>query len=260
MKISALAASTGVPVPTLKFYLRNGLLPPGRPLSKTQADYDHTHVERVRLIKALTDVGGLTLEAVQRVLKTLEDPQVERVGLLGAAQRALGGAPSQESETPNKPADPDGGKLRAHAWLEKRGWNACLGGPWANQLEQAWAACEQAGLTLDTEKMNTYADAAEIIAHADVNSVPADPTAAVYEVIVGTLLVDPVLKVLRRLAQQHLSVTAHADGTPPTPATETTTDPADVNHAGNAPHPPMETPPTHSDLAASAPEPRPVQP
>ena len=35
MKISELSAATDVPVATLKYYLREGLLPPGEALSRT---------------------------------------------------------------------------------------------------------------------------------------------------------------------------------------------------------------------------------
>ena len=41
-------------------------------------------------------------------------------------------------------------------------------------------------------------------------SVPADPVAAVRQVVVGTVLVDPVLSALRKLAQQHTAVTQQA--------------------------------------------------
>ncbi|MDO5618601.1 MerR family transcriptional regulator [Kocuria sp.] len=234
MKISALSAQTGVSVATLKFYLRKGLLQPGRPLSRTQADYDHTHVERLRLIRALTEIAGLSLEDVGRVLATLEDPDIERLGLLGTAQRALSG-PSQDYRCVPPPntgqdmavlddsldsdsaqqsgalGDHAGGQpSRARAWIEAHGWRIGVDDPLVEQLDQAWAACDDADLGVTESRMNVYAEAAEKIARVDVNSVPSDPAGAVHQVILGTLLMDPVLKVLRRLAQQHLSATTRA--------------------------------------------------
>ncbi|GMA88788.1 hypothetical protein GCM10025868_40380 [Angustibacter aerolatus] len=47
-----------MPVATVKYYLREGLLPPGTPTSRTQAQYDEEHVRRLRLVRALLDVGG----------------------------------------------------------------------------------------------------------------------------------------------------------------------------------------------------------
>ena len=74
MKISELARTAGLPVATVKYYLRDGLLPPGRSTSATQADYDETHVRRLRLVRALAEIGGLTLADVREVLATLDAP------------------------------------------------------------------------------------------------------------------------------------------------------------------------------------------
>ena len=53
--------------------------------------------------------------------------------------------------------------------------------------------------------MDRYADQMAGVAEVDVRSVPAEPRAAVRHVVLGTVLVDPVLIALRRLAQQHVS-------------------------------------------------------
>lgn len=44
MKVSELARATGVPIPTIKYYLREGMLAPGRRTSVNRAWYDHGHV------------------------------------------------------------------------------------------------------------------------------------------------------------------------------------------------------------------------
>lgn len=214
MKISALSEATEVPVATLKYYLREGLLHAGRSLSRTQADYDGSHVERVRLVRALTEVGGLSLATVRRVLDTIESPDVERLGVLGAAQRSLLGeewVQVDESKEARQAATPS---ARAWDFLQGRGWQVHPGDPAIADLERAWAACEQAGIGLSAERMGVYADAAEQIAAVDVASVPADPQGAVRQVVLGTVLVDPVLAALRRLAQQHTAVARHAGAAP----------------------------------------------
>ncbi|WP_022925187.1 hypothetical protein [Serinicoccus marinus] len=67
-------------------------------------------------------------------------------------------------------------------------------------------ACEDAGIGLDEERMDAYADAVEGVVRVDVASVPDEPQAAVRQVVVGTVLVDAVLSALRLLAQQHTAV------------------------------------------------------
>ena len=76
MRISELSDVTEVPVPTIKFYLREGLLPRGRSIATNLADYDESHVRRLRLIRALTEVGGLPLTMVRTVLGAVDDPDL----------------------------------------------------------------------------------------------------------------------------------------------------------------------------------------
>ena len=65
MRISDLAETTGVPVHTLKYYLREGLLMPGEATSRTRAEYGPEHVERVRLVRALVEHGGIGIAGVR---------------------------------------------------------------------------------------------------------------------------------------------------------------------------------------------------
>ncbi|KRE39009.1 transcriptional regulator [Janibacter sp. Soil728] len=203
MKISELSTATDVPVATLKYYLREDLLPAGEQLSRTSAAYGEEHVERVRLIRALTSVGGLSVATTRRVLEVITQPGAGRVDVLGAAQRALLGEdavvvpPCVDREVPPS---------RARSWLTDMGWQVHPLDPVIDDLDAAWDACEAAGLGLDEERMTAYADGVLRIARADVDSVPQDPAAAVRQVVLGTVLVDPVLAPLRRLAQQHLTV------------------------------------------------------
>ena len=202
MKISELAAATQVSVPTLKYYLREGLLAPGTSLSRTQASYDESHVQRVTLVRALLESGGLSIAATKRVLATIDSPDSERLDVLANAQRALMGVDAMD-HSPTPPTPPT--RSRAREWVRARGWRVEEDDPIVGQLESRWAAAEVAGLGLDEELMNRYADAAEQIAEVDVSTVPPQPAAAVRQVVLGTVLIDPVLASLRRLAQQHVS-------------------------------------------------------
>ncbi len=203
MKISELAATTGVSVATLKYYLREGVLPPGRALTRTSAEYGEEHVERVRLVRALTGIGGLSLATTRRVLEEIAQPGTSRTDVMGAAQRALVGAEYV-------PDPGDGGALepssRARTWLAGRGWRVHPEDPVIDELDAAWEACEAAALGVDEERMDAYAQAVLEVAAVDLASVPATPGGAVRQVVLGTVLVDRVLLLLRRLAQQHLAM------------------------------------------------------
>lgn len=244
MRISELSTAADVPVGTIKYYLREGLLAGGRRTSRTTADYDEAHVERLRLIRALVGTGGLGIAAVKRVVAVLEGPSPGRLELLATAQDALtadgadgaagtdgadgtesadGADGTESADGADGIASADGadgidpagrgtsspgvhGAGRARSWVIARGWPAGTIDPVVERLEAAWRACEEAGILVDDTLMGAYADAVEHVARVDVAAVPPETDGAVRRVIVGTVMMEPVLSALRLLAQRHVSV------------------------------------------------------
>ena len=84
MRISDLARISGVPLPTIKFYIRERLLHRGRPTARNQAEYGEEHLARLQLIRVLAGIGRLSLSSVRRVLAALDDKGLA----LGAQCRA----------------------------------------------------------------------------------------------------------------------------------------------------------------------------
>lgn len=69
LKISDLARATGVSTGAIKFYMREGLLPP--PTVKTgrnMAYYDHSFVDRIRCIRELQEKRFLPLNVIRAIL------------------------------------------------------------------------------------------------------------------------------------------------------------------------------------------------
>ena len=207
MRISELAQSTGVSLPTVKYYLREGLLPAGRATAATQADYDQTHVERLRLVRALADVGGLSLTSVRRVLQTLDAGDDQVPYAIGEAHTALGDAQS------GLHADPAAPPLRAITLLQRLGWYTYDSAPALGQLEAALDAVDQVGIPPSDSVLDSYAAAALSIAETDIDGIPLDqegahgagiPGGAVGFVVLATVLYEPILLALRRLAHAHV--------------------------------------------------------
>ena len=78
MRVSELCDQADTPLSTIKFYIREGLLPAGERTASNQARYDGSHVERLALIRALRDVCGLGLDPIRRVLAALDDPEGDK--------------------------------------------------------------------------------------------------------------------------------------------------------------------------------------
>ncbi|MFE1500190.1 MerR family transcriptional regulator, partial [Streptomyces albidoflavus] len=72
MRIAELGRTCGVSTPTIKYYIREGLLPAGRLTSSNQARYTEEHVHRLRLIRALLELGGLSVTKVRAIVTVLD--------------------------------------------------------------------------------------------------------------------------------------------------------------------------------------------
>ncbi|HXR60369.1 MAG TPA: MerR family transcriptional regulator [Solirubrobacterales bacterium] len=72
LRMRELAAASGVPAPTIKHYLREGLLPEPVKTSRNMAYYPPAFVERIKLIKRLQEERFMPLKAIKNVLD--EDP------------------------------------------------------------------------------------------------------------------------------------------------------------------------------------------
>jgi DNA-binding transcriptional MerR regulator len=68
LRMGELAEASGVPAPTIKHYLREGLLPEGVKTSRNMAYYPPEFVDRIRLIKRLQEERFMPLRAIKGVL------------------------------------------------------------------------------------------------------------------------------------------------------------------------------------------------
>jgi DNA-binding transcriptional MerR regulator len=203
MRISELSRASGVSVATIKYYLREGLLPAGVPLSSTQAEYDTSHVQRLRLVRALVEVAGLSLSSVRELLAVLDAPaDPDPAGRVARAVATVHGALS--SGAPDDAQPPE----RALAAMSALGWQVDPGTPALRQLESALAGLEAVNLVPGEATLRTYGEAALSVAEIDVTGVPTASAASTAEivryVVLGTVMYEPVLLALRRLAQQHV--------------------------------------------------------
>ncbi len=85
MKISELVKITGVSKETIHYYIREGVLQKSRKTGKNTADYNESHVDQIRTIKALRDNYFLPIP----VIKKLINSSLTRDGVGVRLRRAL---------------------------------------------------------------------------------------------------------------------------------------------------------------------------
>lgn len=198
MWISELSQRSGVPVATVKYYLREGLLPPGEAQGATRAVYDESHVRRLRLIRALVDIAGLGLDRVREVLAAVDDDRSELMARIGAAHMELSSPPATVPS--------DAARERVSRLVRRRRWHTDPDGSHATALAAALDTAAAAGQPMSEETLDVYAASAADVARRDLATTPrrGAEDATTYAVI-GTLVNEPILISLRRMAHENLA-------------------------------------------------------
>lgn len=203
MRIGELSARSGVSVATIKYYLREGLLPPGTATAANQAAYSDAHLQRLRLIRALIDVGKLPVARAREVLAAVDAAELPLHALLGAAHKAI----SRPARGAAADADWRAARAEVEELVRRRGWRVEPGSPGLDQAADAIRALRTLGQEDLLSCLETYADAAALVAACELDAVIArgDPERMVEGVVTGTVLGEALLAALRLLAQQDAS-------------------------------------------------------
>lgn len=202
MRIRELSEASGVPVATIKFYIREKLLRPGELIKANQADYDDEHLRRLRMIKGLVDVAGLKIADAARVLAAI-DSDLALADTFGVAQEAVSDAVPEAELTPSAFARVDAVTV---------GWRVSPGNPGRRSAARVAALCDDGVMTDERGWFRRYAEAALLVAEADLDEIEARATREekVETVVVGTALGDTLFAALRRAAQEHVAAQRYA--------------------------------------------------
>ncbi|MBD0694665.1 MerR family transcriptional regulator [Streptomyces sp. CBMA123] len=203
MRISELSRRSAVPTATIKYYLREGLLPPGRATAATQAEYDESHLRRLRLVRALIGVRGLSVSATREVLGAVAEHAGQRHQVLGLV---LGARPVDE-EAEQAHGEPKPGTAEVDALIGELGWEVSEHAPARAVLGETLETLRTLGAELDPAALRGYAELAERTAVLDLDQLDpaADPLEQAERALLRTVLLEPALLALRRLAQENES-------------------------------------------------------
>jgi DNA-binding transcriptional MerR regulator len=206
VRIAELSDRSGVPVPTIKYYLREGLLPAGESIRANQARYDERHLHRLRLIRVLIDVGRLPVATIRELFADLDQPSPNLHHAMGRALKSHG-----PSSPPTSP-DVANAEVEVDDLLSRRDWAVGADAPARRRVAEVIAALRRLGVGGQVDLIDEYAAAVERIAEIDLGLLhDADPETAVYQAVVGTILGDALIVGLRRLAQESISARMFSD-------------------------------------------------
>ena len=207
MRLAELSERSGVSTATIKYYLREGLLAPGRQINTTTAEYDEGHLRRLRLVRALIQVGRIPVATAREVLGHVDDDSLGRTVRLGAALWAL-----PQGTEPDE-ADPAviAARREVDRLLAGLGWETARElsplSPVHRSLVVGVAALIRLGYPWDAELMAPYAELMHQVANRDLDYLETHASEAerVETAVAATVLFEPVLTALHRLAQEEES-------------------------------------------------------
>lgn len=203
MRLAELSERSGVPTATIKYYLRERLLPPGERITATTSEYGEEHLRRLRLVRSLIQVGRMPVATAREVLEVAEDESLSQNTRMGAAVWALPHGPEPDEDDPHAAR----AREQVDTVLRRMDWSYGqeLGdtSPAYRMLVAAIASLDRLGYPHDTEHLLVHARLAGELAVADLDLVETydTPPERIEAVVALTVLYEPVLLSLRRLAQ-----------------------------------------------------------
>ena len=203
MRVAELSRESGVAVPTIKYYLREGLLPPGELTSPNQAVYDGRHLRRLRLIRALIELAQVPLTNVKVVLEALDSDTMSLHDRIGAAHRAVTpGRQLTASDSARTAA-----AVQVQELIERRNWAVAPDAPAIATLVDTIAALRSLDQDHLVGYLDAYAEAVERFTELEVAAVTSrtEPDQIAESVVIGTILGETLIAALRLLAQESIS-------------------------------------------------------
>lgn len=206
MRISDLSRRSEVPITTIKYYLRTGLLPAGEPTAHNQALYAEEHLRRLRLIRALVSVRGMSVSATRDVLEAIFEPGGSLHRTLGLVLGAL--QTDEQRARQDEPEIPGAYREQTESLLEELGWRLHPRSEQPGELARSLQRMAEIGLPVEAGSLTPYARLAERTAALDLDQLEDagdDPLDIAERAILVTAMMEPVLLLLRRMAQEHTS-------------------------------------------------------
>ncbi len=178
-------------------------MPQGRLSSPNQAEYDESHLRRAELVRALREVGGLSIAKIKTIVEALEQGETT-YELMGAAVDSLGGESLAEF-TPEQAKS----AVEIDALLAQLGLPVREDSLARHQLIAAFTSIRTMLFPGATAAyLVPYASAGEQLARMEVASTPGlfemDPELALEKSVLGLALFEPVMTAFRRLSHERI--------------------------------------------------------
>lgn len=205
MKLRELAEATGVPVPSIKYWIREGILHPGTLRNQTTAVYDERHVERLELIVTLRDEFHLPIARIHELTGLIDDPTVPLVEVMEQCQLIATGLSREGSER----ALTEGYGAQVSGLVATAGWPD-VSSVARDALATVLRDAERVGVRFDSDDLARHARALIEIATRDIEYIQPNGTrdAVARNLLRGAAAQTRVLLAVNQLAHTSAAIAA----------------------------------------------------
>jgi len=206
--IRELAKASGVSVPSIKYYLREGLLPSGDPDAEHRAHYATSHLDRLNAIRALREVGKLPVATIAALFQAMERGK-RPFAVVASAMDAMKSAREPLTRKTRSARDDVLGLLTSMGVEARPNAGAVM------DLASAIVTLRELWGDLPVQQLRPYAEAARALAKletdANRDAFRGDTESLLRVAVLGTVLFEPVLIALRRVMHEDLASAVFRD-------------------------------------------------
>ncbi|AKV03811.1 Regulatory protein, MerR [Labilithrix luteola] len=205
--IQELAEATSVSVASIKFYLREGLLPPGDASRPHRAYYDESHVRRLAVIRAMRD-ADISIDAMRRAFEAVTAPRADAVDAIAPAIDALAVATDAPGvDAILHQARRDVAELFRKARLSVRDEAGSR-----ETAARALASIRRFGFSFTFEELALYLEMLTPLARVEIEQnestrtmLLSDKEGSLELAVLGTVLFEPIMIAFRRALHEHFT-------------------------------------------------------
>jgi DNA-binding transcriptional MerR regulator len=200
MLVSELSERADIPLATVKYYLREGLLAPGETTGPRRAEYGEEHLRRLRMLRLLREVGGVPVTSLRQVVEALDDQVLPVHEVMTLVTDVISAGP--------EPADQDPLSLDVvDEVLARVGWDR-IRAEAVDRQRLAWLVGllnAPGPLGASVEVLTFYAGLADQLARAEIALLDqsADRAVLLEQMVTGSVVYGQVFELLRQLGHEH---------------------------------------------------------
>jgi DNA-binding transcriptional MerR regulator len=197
--VSELAERADVPLATVKYYLREGLLPTGETTGPRRAEYDEDHLRRLRVLRMLREVGGVPVTSLRQVADALDDETLSVHDVMTLVADVITAGPTIAADPPSLEivdevlADIGWAGVRVESMdrLRLAALVSLLNGP--------------GPLGASVEVLTFYAGVADQLARAEVALIDdtTERSELLEQMVTGSVVYGQIFELLRQLGHEH---------------------------------------------------------